>query len=219
MSGMNAHWSEVVLAHPCLGEAACLTWIRDLDPIEALRRLGGCGPFPACGLPQLNRAVLDRWVDGRGHVIQQAMPPIGALADWALGGWTLIVEPNGWAGTVDDSLLKISKGTMAVSVFWNIEAVGEINVARNGQAAAVVHDCVMFAGNGGTPRWAFEDVEGTDPGLVKDLVAGLARLPDLEWQPVAFRWIEKFAGTGVPAGWLDEAHPSTLFSRENLGEP
>ena len=210
MPGNGAHWSEFIMAHGSLSEATCMTWVRDVDPIEMLRRLGGQEPFPMRYLYEIDHEIGDLYNTDSEMPLWE---PIGAIACQISDNWALLVEPNGWAGTMAADLAEISAGTEAVSIFWNVNALSEIAISRDRQAVAVISDVIMFAGDGKNPQCSLENVYGNDPGLVKDLVTEINELPDLVWKPAAFRWAEKYTGAAIPVGLLDQSHPSTVFTK------
>jgi hypothetical protein len=49
-----------------------------------------------------------------------------------LEGWTVFVEPNGWATSDTDVLARLSHDGRAVNVFWNVNAVMSFAVAKAG---------------------------------------------------------------------------------------
>lgn len=50
----------------------------------------------------------------------------------SVDGWAVVVEPNGWAGSMPDVLQRLSVDGVAVNVFWNVNAVIRFSYARNG---------------------------------------------------------------------------------------
>jgi Family of unknown function (DUF6461) len=192
-----------------LADAACVSWVRDLDPAEVLRRLGGVEPFAARTVDEVDRAMLDLYdvKDEPGRRLE----PVAALCDRLDATWCLLVEPNGWAATFAADLAALSAGTEVISMFWNINGVTELSVARDGMPAAVLDDvAVDYLASG---RAAIDDVEGNAPSLVENLLHQLADVQDYTWQPVAFAWIERYTGARLPAGWLDQPHPSAVFAK------
>ena len=49
-----------------------------------------------------------------------------------LGDWDAIIEPNGWAASMPETLAQLSAAGVAVNVFWNVEAVVTFGLARAG---------------------------------------------------------------------------------------
>ena len=210
MAENSSHWSDLVLLHSSLSEAACMTWVRDVDQTEPLRRIGGEAPFRMRSLDELDLEIEALYNAGSEMFLWE---PIGAIVVRVSDNWTLLVEPNGWAGTMAAELPEISAGTEAVSIFWNVNADSEIAVVNDGYAIAVISDVIMFAGEGGQAQGTLNDVTGTDPALVKDLVTDLNNLPDLSWKPTALQWVERYTGVRIPDGWLDRPHPGSVFTK------
>ena len=49
-----------------------------------------------------------------------------------LGGWSVLLEPNGWATSMSEMLARLSERGQAVNVFWNVNAVMSFGLARAG---------------------------------------------------------------------------------------
>ncbi|TMF51431.1 MAG: hypothetical protein E6I32_02670 [Chloroflexi bacterium] len=90
--------------------AYCVTFAQGLDETELLRSFGG----------DLSRARLiqqDDW---------QALEELSRFGDviqvgWC-DGWAFVYEDNGYRGTLPQTLQAVSEGTVAVSVFYNVNA-------------------------------------------------------------------------------------------------
>lgn len=200
-------WNEL-LADPACADAACITFVRGLSPEEALTRLGAAAPFSPRTLSEIDGAVMKLHERGGGEG-----EPAGAIAVDAGEGWVMLVEPNGWAGTIAGALAELSRGTEAVSLFWNVNGLAEITVAR-GEEIAVVHEVIDYVcGDEAAPRCGIADVRGRDPSVVASLVDELAAVRGYGWRPVALRWAVHHAGASLAAGWLTTAHPSAAFLR------
>ncbi|HEY7419850.1 MAG TPA: DUF6461 domain-containing protein, partial [Ktedonobacteraceae bacterium] len=104
--------------------AYCLTFARGLDETEILRRFGA-----DLSLARLIREddedSLDelRWF---GEVIQAGQSD----------GWAFVYEYNGYKGTLEDTLRPVSTGTVAVSVFCNVNSVTRFCYAEDGAIIA-----------------------------------------------------------------------------------
>ncbi|MFI0366950.1 DUF6461 domain-containing protein [Actinomadura sp. 1N219] len=89
-----------------LGEIFCLTFLKGVDETEALSRLGG--------LPDTLRP---RTLAEAGEA---SMSYEAGYAEFAfaldLGGWTVLIEPNGFQGSLQEPLTALSHGTEAVAV-------------------------------------------------------------------------------------------------------
>jgi hypothetical protein len=105
---------------PTLGEIFCLTFIRGVDDVEALRRMGA--------LP--DTVTTRTWSDvGDLHNFDAGYPEV-ALA-LPLGAWTVVFEPSGFNGSHLTATL--SRGTEAVSVLRHDYASPEFAYAVDGE--------------------------------------------------------------------------------------
>jgi hypothetical protein len=160
-------WGDVI-EDGAFSEAACVCWVRNLAPEDALRRLGAQSPFSRRTLGEVDGAVNQLYSDISAR--RSMAEPVGAIADRIGSDWILIVEPNGWAATTSADLAKLSDGTEAVSIFWNVNVLTVIAVAR-GEPVAVVHEVIEFVcGDDDEPRRSLAGVEGTKPDVVEALV-------------------------------------------------
>lgn len=88
---------------PTLGEIFCLTFVRGVDGVEALRRMGGL----------LDTVATRTWEDiGDLHNFDDGYPDVASVLP--LGEWTVVFEPDGFNGSHLTPVL--SRGTEAVSV-------------------------------------------------------------------------------------------------------
>ncbi|TDD38664.1 hypothetical protein E1287_05125 [Actinomadura sp. KC06] len=89
-----------------LGEIFCLTFLKGVDETEALSRLGG--------LPDTLRP---RTLEEAGEAFTSYE---AGYAEFAfalnLGDWTVLIEPNGFQGSLEEPLTALSRGTEAVAV-------------------------------------------------------------------------------------------------------
>ena len=86
-----------------LDEIFCLTFVRDLDEAEALRRMGGLPDTVAV------RTVPDI---GALHTFEDGYPTVASVL--RLGAWTVVFEPGGFEGA--GLVAGLSRGGEAVSV-------------------------------------------------------------------------------------------------------
>src|SRR6266545_566736 len=105
-----------------LREAFCITLVRGLDQVEVLRRIGGERSQPR---PLTVGEASE--LSGSFH----AGYPQLVLAARA-GGWVVAVEDNGWQGSRPEALRALSRGTQAVSVYENVNALGYFSYAVDG---------------------------------------------------------------------------------------
>jgi Family of unknown function (DUF6461) len=104
MPAMSAHSFDRY--EDMLGEIYCLTFVRGVDEIEALLRMGGLEDTMS------QRRLKDIWEEMRSY---DAGYP-GIAQAMSLGAWTVIIEPNGVQGAGVNLLNAVSRGTEAVSV-------------------------------------------------------------------------------------------------------
>ena len=88
---------------PSLGEIFCLTFIKDVDDDEALRRMGGLPDTLAVRTPA-DIAKL--------HTFDEGYPTVASAL--RLGSWTVVFEPDGFEGP--ELVTAVSRGTEAISV-------------------------------------------------------------------------------------------------------
>ena len=113
MSVPNADWTDLM--------AVTVTFARGVSPEEVVRRLGA---DPSAGVDMLHHEVLE--AQGEGYDFR-----LGVQVD-QVDGWTVVVEPNGWLLTVPDTAESVSASGELVSVFWNVNALTQFIVAKDG---------------------------------------------------------------------------------------
>ncbi|MGV9311078.1 DUF6461 domain-containing protein [Streptomyces sp. NPDC003691] len=112
-----------------LAVAYCFTLVRGLTPAEAVSRLGGRlgaeGEPPDPGITVVEEAAhaYHRRVDGAHELI----------AVTTLGPWTLLIEPNGYLGCLEERALPASAGAVWVSHYRNVNAVSSFLWAEDGE--------------------------------------------------------------------------------------
>lgn len=111
---LEGHW---------LREAFCFTLVQGLDEAEVLRRLGGERSRP--GTLTVAQAT------ELSYSFQAGYPQL-VLATTA-GGWAVAVEDNGWEGARPEVLRALTRGTRAVSVYRNVNALGHFSHAVDGE--------------------------------------------------------------------------------------
>lgn len=102
-------------------EAYCATFVQGLDEAELLRRFGG-------DLASARLIQPDDWealeeLSWFGDVIQ-----VGHC-----DGWAFVYENNGYNGTLAETLQRVSAGTVAVSVFRNVNAHARFSYVEDGR--------------------------------------------------------------------------------------
>jgi hypothetical protein len=97
-------WADAHLGEErSIGDIFCLTFVKQVDVTEALRRMGGLFDTIAMRTPAEIEDL---------HTFDDGYPEVAAAM--SLGDWTLVVEPNGYQGLHLVGVL--SSGTEAVSV-------------------------------------------------------------------------------------------------------
>ncbi|QUH04609.1 hypothetical protein HUO13_30975 [Saccharopolyspora erythraea] len=108
--------------HSTIQEAACLTFVRgtDIDPVA--EAFGAVSDYA-------RELDFDEFCEESfAHHEQYSMIGIQVL-----GEWSLVVEDNGWQGTRDEVLRRVSAGTEAVSAFWNVDRLTRFSYAVDGE--------------------------------------------------------------------------------------
>ncbi|GAA3850727.1 hypothetical protein GCM10022243_15710 [Saccharothrix violaceirubra] len=113
-------WADAHAGHDrFLGEIFCLTFIRDVDGPEALRRIGGLPDTVATRTPEECAAL---------HDFDHGYPDLAAAL--SLGTWTVLFEPSGFTGS--NLVDTLSRGTEAVSVLRHDYASNAFDHAIDG---------------------------------------------------------------------------------------
>jgi Family of unknown function (DUF6461) len=144
-----------------LREAFCITLVRGLDEAEVLRRFGG------------ERSKLRTLTAGEAAQLSgsfHAGYPQIVLATRS-AGWAVAVEDNGWEGARPEVLRALSRGTQAVSVYRNVNALGYFSDAVDG--ALRVQFELLFPQR----RW------GSQPDLLLPQMRGVGLDPDRQGPP------------------------------------
>jgi Family of unknown function (DUF6461) len=106
-----------------LRQAFCITLVRGLDEVEVLRRLGG-------ERSQLRMLTVGEAAELSGS-LHAGYPQLVLVA--RAGGWAVAVEDNGWEGSRPEVLRALSRGSQAVSVYRNVNALGQFSDAVDGR--------------------------------------------------------------------------------------
>lgn len=131
-------------------EAACLTFVRDNDVVRTAQSFGAV-------VDQVQRFDFEEFCE-ESFALQEAYAVIGVRD---LGRWLLIVEDNGYQGARPEVLRRVSRGTEAISAFWNVNALTRFSYAADGEV-----------------RTSFEALmpeirQGTHPDCLEDIRDGL----------------------------------------------
>ncbi|WP_328795955.1 DUF6461 domain-containing protein [Halosaccharopolyspora lacisalsi] len=138
-------------------DAGCLTLVRSPDTAGVAAAFG---------------AVLDRargW--GFDEFCEESFARFeqhSMIAVRSRGNWTLVAEENGFEGSRPEVLCRVSAGTEAVSVFWNVDAETEFNHAVGGEVRTSF-EALFPDQRAGTDPDALERIRGDLPwGRVLD---------------------------------------------------
>ena len=131
-----------------------------------------------------------------------SMAPVVQAA--SLGDWLVLVEPNGYLTTMSETAAALSAGGMAVSVFWNVNRLMNLVLAREG---AVIRrfDPLLFAST------AWGEPLPEEAGLV---------FGEVEPSPLiaALELTERLTGVRVERTWLlDEPRPTWAATEPATG--
>lgn len=147
-------WADAGHGHPAfLSEMFALAFVRDLTPLDALRRVGGLEDTLAHRTPTEIEQT---------HNFDDGYPEV--VSALVLGEWTVLVQPNGfWLEHLVDAL---SRGTEAVALLRHDYASPSFTHAVDGKVTT------SFDLN-----WP-EDRGGTDPDRLLPLIREAAFDPD-----------------------------------------
>ncbi|HEY7937943.1 MAG TPA: DUF6461 domain-containing protein [Candidatus Limnocylindrales bacterium] len=94
--------------------------------------------------------------------VDQAMDAAFNLDDFAWGssiaqldsiaGWTVVVEPVGWLGSIPEVLLRLAANGRALSAYWNVNAVMNVGVAERGRVIRRFDPLLYDAGDPPLPE-------------------------------------------------------------------
>ncbi|WP_149183772.1 DUF6461 domain-containing protein [Streptomyces sp. TRM49041] len=160
---------------PELIEAYCVTLVHALPPAEVLGRLRAREEARVTGISGLVEATHDAWKESGGdrHFV----------AVCAVDGWSLVVEPNGYLGSLDETAAALSRGTELVTHFRNVNAVDHFSRYVDGGLRLHFEPLFPYARDGADPDGAvalMREVgfdlreEGADIGATTEAAFALA---------------------------------------------
>ncbi|MFJ2034080.1 hypothetical protein [Streptosporangium sp. NPDC087985] len=127
------------------------------------------------------------------HREQQSLVAVGYA-----GRAVVLFEHNGFLGSLDLVLRRLSTDSRVYSAYWDIEGNNRVSHAAAGE--------VVVALDAMEPEeWGSEDYLRRWPELEIVLEAVLADEED--WQAAALAAVELATGVGLDATWLDDRHP------------
>jgi hypothetical protein len=129
---------------PELAEAYCVTLVRGLAPAALVERLGATyAGRVITGVDELCAWAYEVWDEEDGDRL-----PVGVAA---VGGWTLMVEANGYAGVTEKLIGPASAGTTLVSHFVNVNAVDHFQWYEDGDLRLTFEPLFPFSRSGSDP--------------------------------------------------------------------
>ncbi|URM91990.1 DUF6461 domain-containing protein [Streptomyces sp. MRC013] len=182
---------------PDLIEAYCVTLVRAIPPEEALRRLHARADGRVAGIAALVGAAAEAWKESGGdrHF----------LGLCAIDGWTLMVEPNGYLGSLDEAAAPLSRGTELVAHFRNVNAVDHFSRYADGEPRLRFEPLLPYARGGAGPEGAvalmrevgFDPCDdGADPEVAAEAAFALAeRLTGVRLTPELLDGAEFLTGS------------------------
>jgi hypothetical protein len=183
------HYAALLDSNALPSEAFCLTAVRGLSVDEALTRFDG---FPSSRESTLSNA---------GQTAVNAFPDdLPTIVADHCDGWTLLAENNGFHGTMPEVLSRLSQGTVAASVFWNVNFASRASLAQNGRVLAV-YDFVI-----GRQR------DGDDPAKIAPFLHGLDFDDPYRVWAEGLAFLERVSGVRVTADWVAKPHPMSVIA-------
>lgn len=111
--------------YPELAEAYCAMLIRGVAPDDLLARLGATELRRVSGVDGLGDPARAAWESHHGDRLFAGVT--------AVGGWALMVEPNGYLGSIEEIIQPLSRQTTVVSHFRNVNAVDHFYWFEDGE--------------------------------------------------------------------------------------
>ncbi|MEU6741558.1 DUF6461 domain-containing protein [Streptosporangium sandarakinum] len=135
------------------GDAVSITYVGDLSAEEAIARMG---------------ATISPEAEGEE----------GEIAVFEVDGGVVLAEPNGFAGTLDEVIARLSKDTVAATVFYNVNLDQQFVYAKDGVVVTAFEPDQPDSRSGSDPDHLLEHMRTLDMETDGDLVkaAELAQL-------------------------------------------
>jgi hypothetical protein len=110
-----------------------------------------------------------------------------------------LAENNGFHATRPEVLSRLSQGTVAASVFWNVNGSSEASLAQHGRVLAV-YDFII----GRQP-------DGDDPEKIAPFLHGLDFDDPYRKCAEGLAFLERVSGVRVTADWAAQPHPVSVI--------
>ncbi|MGC4766176.1 DUF6461 domain-containing protein [Micromonospora sp. DT46] len=192
----TGYYAELLAQRDVPGEALCVTVVAGLTVDEALVRFDG---FPA------RRTATLRDLAEVARAAPFPYPRLACAVD--VDGHIVLVEENGFRGSRPEVLRRLSEGTSATSVFWNVNFVNRLSYAENGRLVASVD--WSYPGHG----------DGDDPEELEPYLDGLGFGEDGDPRPKALAFLQRCGGVRITREHLVDAHPASVLVPADLFEP
>ncbi|MFI5613827.1 DUF6461 domain-containing protein [Amycolatopsis sp. NPDC051903] len=182
------HYAALLHAHAFPAEALCLTAVRGLSVDEALHRFDGVPAGREITLAVAGQISVNAYPDDLAVVVADHRD-----------GWTLLAEDNGSHGAKPRVLARLSSGTVAASVYWNVNLASRATLAQDGRVLA-----------------AFDFVTGRPPeGEAPEAIGRF--LDDLDFDDPyrkcaeALAFLERVSGVRVTEDWSVQSHTASVI--------
>ncbi|PSL51778.1 hypothetical protein B0I31_11891 [Saccharothrix carnea] len=171
-------------------EAFCLTVVRGLSVTEALTRVDAPPSGRTATLADAGQTSVAAYPDDLPLVV----------ADH-LDGWTLLAADNGYHCARAEVVAKLSVGTVAASVYWNVEFDSNLMLAQEGRVLSA------FEFIGSAPR------SGDRPDAIRPYLEGLTFEDAHAYRfcAEALAFLERLSGVRVPADWSTRDLPAAVI--------
>ncbi|MFD8500402.1 DUF6461 domain-containing protein [Amycolatopsis sp. NPDC059657] len=188
------HYAEILDNETLPSEALCLTAVRGVSVEQALVRFDAVGSGRAATLDAVGLASVNAFPDELPLVVAGERD-----------GWVILAENNGFQGAQPQVLSRLSEGTVAASVYWNVNLDNAIGLAHDGEALAEFD----FVTGAGVPA--------------PELAPFLAELDfeDAELMcAAALACLERVSGVRLDAHWASTPHiASAIVPSERFALP
>lgn len=180
-----AHYAELLTSEALPSEALCLTAVRGLS-------VGRSPDSCRCRTAARPSTLADA-----GQASTNAYPDeLPLVVAGELGGWVFLMEHNGFQGSLPEVFARLSRGTVAAAVYWNVNFNSTINLARDGQVLGEMD----FA-------------SGAEPSA--DLAVYLDGLDFTDAETMcaeAVAFVERVTGVRIDADWASAPHQASAIS-------
>ncbi|MET8759561.1 DUF6461 domain-containing protein [Lentzea sp. NPDC004782] len=180
------HYAELLSSEALPSEALCLTAVRGLTIDEALARFDASPQTRTTTLADAGQASVNAFPDELFLVVAGERD-----------GWVFLAEHNGFHGSLPEVLARLSSGTVAATVYWNVNFNNTIALARDGQ---ILGEMDFVGGDEPTADLAtyLEDLDFDDA----DFMCAAA---------IAF--VERVTGVRLDANWATAPHQTAVITQ------